>query len=156
MNATLQLIRRNPWPYAIIGWFLVFGSAMAVWVVVAVRNDPDLVRTDYYEQEIGYQKQIDRLNRTAAVGGEVSVALENTRQWIALRLPLAHVSSDFSGTVHFYRPSNAKLDFEQPLALDAAGVQRVPTGKLQGGLWKIRVQWTTGGQEFFHDQSLVL
>ena len=156
MNATFQLIRRNPWPYAVIGWFLIFGSAMAAWVVVAVRNDPDLVRADYYEQEIGYQKHIDRLNRTAAVHGEVSVALENTRQWIALRLPLAHVASDFSGTVHFYRPSNAKLDFEQPLALDATGVQRVPTEKLQGGLWRIRVQWTTGGQEFFHDQSLVL
>ena len=156
MNATLQLIRRNPWPYAIIGWFLIFGTGMAAWVVVAVRNDPDLVRGDYYEQEIGYQKHIDRLNRTTAVRGEVSVALENTRQWIALRLPLAHVASDFSGTVHFYRPSNAKLDFEQPLALDATGVQRVPTDQLQGGLWRIRVQWTTGGQEFFHDQSLVL
>ena len=76
MNATLQLIRRNPWPYAIIGWFLIFGSAMAAWVVVAVRNDPDLVRADYYEHEIGYQKHIDRLNRTAAFSGEVSVAYE--------------------------------------------------------------------------------
>ena len=40
----LQTIRTNPWPYAIIGWFLLFGSGMAAWVVVAVRNDPELVR----------------------------------------------------------------------------------------------------------------
>ena len=83
----LQTIRTNPWPYAIIGWFLLFGSGMAAWVVVAVRNDPELVRPDYYEQEIAYQKQIDRLNRTASVRGEVSVAYDYSRNQVTLQLP---------------------------------------------------------------------
>jgi nitrogen fixation protein FixH len=152
----LQTIRTNPWPYAIIGWFLLFGSGMAAWVVVAVRNDPELVRADYYEQEIAYQKQIDRLNRTAAVRGEVSVLYESMHQRIALHLPAGHLGDKSVGTIHFYRPSNAKLDFELPLALDSTGAQRIPTDKLQGGLWKVRVQWTSSGQEFFHDQSVVL
>jgi nitrogen fixation protein FixH len=152
----IKTIRTNPWPYAVIGWFLLFGSGMAAWVVVAVRNDPELVRADYYEQEIAYQKQIDRLNRTAAVRGEVSVSYESAEQRIALRLPVTHLGDKSVGTIRFYRPSNAKLDFELPLALDATGAQRIPTDKLQGGLWKVRVQWTSGGQEFFHDQSVVL
>jgi hypothetical protein len=152
----LQTIRTNPWPYAIIGWFLLFGSGMAAWVVVAVRNDPELVRADYYEQEIAYQKQIDRLNRTAAVQGKVSVSYESAQQQIALRLPAAHLGNKPVGSIRFYRPSNAKLDFEVPLALDGTGAQCIPTGKLQGGLWKVRVQWTSSGQEFFHDQSVVL
>ena len=152
----LQTIRTNPWPYAIIGWMLLFGTGMAAWVVIAVRNDPELVRADYYEQEISYQKQIDRLNRTAAVRGEVSVAYESAQEQVALRLPAAHRTDQLVGSIHFYRPSNAKLDFELPLALDATGAQCVPTGKLQGGLWKVRVHWTSGGQEYFHDQSLVL
>ncbi len=152
----LQTIRTNPWPYAIIGWFLLFGSAMAAWVVVAVRNDPDLVRADYYEREIAYQDQIDRLNRTAAFRSEVSVSYELGQQQVALRLPAAHLTGSITGTIHFYRPSNARLDFDLPLALDATGAQSVPTAKLQGGLWKVRVQWTSGGQEYFHNQSLVL
>jgi nitrogen fixation protein FixH len=152
----LKAIRTNPWPYAIIGWMLLFGTGMAAWVVVAVRNDPELVRPDYYEQEIAYQKQIDRLSRTAAVRGEVSVAYENVQQQIALRLPAAHLEGQLTGTIHFYRPSNAKLDFHVPLTLDASGAQRVPAANLQAGLWKVRVSWTSGGQEFFHDQSLVL
>lgn len=152
----LQTIRTNPWPYAIIGWFLLFGSGMAVWVVVAVRNDPELVRADYYEQEIAYQKQIDRLHRTAAVRGEVSVAYDYSQNQVTLQLPATHLSAQLNGRIYFYRPSNAKLDFELPLDLNPAGAQRVPTGKLQGGLWKVRVQWTSGGQEYFYDQSLVL
>jgi len=152
----LTAIRSNPWPYAIIGWMLLFGTGMAAWVVVAVRNDPELVRPDYYEQEIAYQKQIDRLSRTAAVRGEVSVAYDLAKGQVALRIPTAHLADKASGTIHFYRPSNAKLDFDLPLSVDATGTQNVPTAKLQTGLWKVRVSWTSGGQEFFHDQSLVL
>ena len=152
----LQTIRTNPWPYAIIGWFLLFGSAMAAWVVVAVRNDPDLVRADYYEQEIAYQLQIERLNRTHLVRGEISIAYESTQQRVALRLPFAHLANTVVGTIHFYRPSDSKLDFDLPLAIDADGVQRISAAKLQRGLWKVRVQWTNGGQEFFYDQSVVL
>lgn len=152
----LKTIRTNPWPYAIIGWMLLFGTGMAAWVVVAVRNDPELVRADYYEQEIAYQKQIDRLNRTAAMRSEVAVAYESAQQQVTLRIPTAHLADKLTGTIHFYRPSNAKLDFKLPLTVDATGVQRVPAGKLQGGLWKVRVSWTSGEQEFFHDQSLIL
>lgn len=152
----LQTIRANPWPYAITGWMLLFGTGMAAWVVVAVRNDPELVRPDYYEQEIAYQQQIDRLNRTTAVRSEVSVAYESAQQQVALRLPAAHLAEKLTGTIHFYRPSNAKLDFHLPLAVDASGGQRIAAAKLQGGLWKVRVSWTSGGQEYFHDQSLVL
>jgi nitrogen fixation protein FixH len=152
----LKTIRTNPWPYAIIGWMLLFGTGMAAWVVVAVRNDPDLVRPDYYEQEIAYQKQIDRLNRTAAVRSELSVAYDLAKAQVALRIPTAHLADKPTGTIHFYRPSNAKLDFDLALAVDAAGSQNIPTAKLQGGLWKVRISWASGGQEYFHDQSLVL
>lgn len=152
----LQAIRTNPWPYAIIGWMLLFGTGMAAWVVVAVRNDPELVRADYYEQEIAYQQQIDRLSRTAAVRSEVSVAYDLAKAQVALRIPTAHLADKPTGTIHFYRPSNAKLDFKLPLTVDATGLQNVATTTLQAGLWKVRVSWTSGGYEYFHDQSLVL
>ncbi len=152
----LKTIRSNPWPYAVIGWMLLFGTGMAAWVVVAVRNDPELVRPDYYEQEIAYQKQIDRLSRTAAVRSEVSVAYDIAKSQVALRIPTQHLADKPAGTIHFYRPSNAKLDFDLPLAVDASGKQSFPTAKLLGGLWKVQVSWTSGGQEYFHDQSLVL
>ena len=153
---TLQTLRRNPWPYAIIAWFVVFGTGMAAWVVVAVRNDPELVRADYYEQEITYQQQLDRLKRTAAVRNQIALTYDAAGEQVVLRLPSSPGAGSPSGTIHFYRPSNARLDFEVPVALDAAGLQRVPAGKLQGGLWKVRVNWTSDGEEFHHDQSLVL
>jgi len=42
------------------------------------------------------------------------------------------------------------------IAVDAAGVQQVDAGKLQAGLWKVRVQWTVNGEEYFVDRVVVV
>jgi hypothetical protein len=154
-NATKPTSPRSPWPYAIIGWFAIFGTAMAAWVVVAVRNDMDLVSADYYEQEILHQRQIDRQARTLPVQSEVKVAYDAAQQRITVALPAAHAALA-RGKINFYRPSNAKLDRELKLSLDSAGEQTLDAKPLQPGLWKVRVQWTVAGEEFYFDQTVVI
>jgi hypothetical protein len=156
INTAFATVRRNPWPYAIIGWFVLFISGMAAWTVVAVRHDPDLVRPDYYDEEIRFQKQIERVNRTAPVKGEVSVVHDASQHAVAIRLPLAHATPTVAGRVKFYRPSNARLDFERPLVLESGAMQRVSTDGLEAGLWKVQVRWTFDGAEYYYDQALVL
>jgi nitrogen fixation protein FixH len=159
-----QAIRRNPWPYALVVWFVLFISGMASWAVVAVRQNQDLVRPDYYEAEIRHQGQIDRVQRTAAIRHEVSLTLNEARGGIELRLPPTHLAAHadstaprpLAGRVEFYRPSDARLDFTVPVAPGTDGVQHLDTRNLRGGLWKVRVHWTSGTDEFYYDQSFVL
>ncbi len=155
-TAATATVRRSPWPYAIIGWFVLFISGMAAWTVVAVRHDPDLVRTDYYEEEIRFQKQIERVSRTVPVKAEVSIVHEADQHAVAIRLPAAHATGNVAGRIKFYRPSNARLDFERPLTLEGGALQRVSTEGLQTGLWKVQVYWTAGGADYYYDQTLVL
>jgi hypothetical protein len=154
-NATKPTSPRSPWPYAIIGWFVLFGTAMAAWVVVAVRNDMDLVSADYYDREIRHQQQIDRQARTLPVQSEVKVTYDAAQQRITVALPAAHAALAW-GKINFYRPSDAKLDHELKLALNPAGEQAVDAKPLQPGLWKVRVQWTFNGEEFYFDQTVVI
>lgn len=159
-----QSIRRNPWPYALVAWFVLFISGMASWAVVAIRQNQDLVRPDYYEAEIRHQGQIDRVQRTAGLRHEVSLTVNDSRQGIDLRLPPAHLAAGtsstsprpLSGRIEFYRPSDARLDFTVPVAPGADGVQHLDTRALRSGLWKVRVLWTSGADEFYYDQSFVL
>lgn len=144
-------MKRNPWPYAIIGYFVVFIAAMASWIVFAVRNDMELVRPDYYEQEIKYQAQIDRLERTSAVRGQLSLDYSPAAQSVALTLPTGAV-----GEVHLYRPSDAALDRRVKLELDQAGRQVLNVAELRGGLWRMRVSWTAGGSEYYFEEPLVI
>ena len=41
----------NPWPWAIIGFFVVFVSCVFSFVIFATHQPMDLVRQDYYEEE---------------------------------------------------------------------------------------------------------
>jgi len=147
--------QRSLWPYAIIGWFVVFGSAMAAWTVVAVRQNLDLVRPDYYDHEIRYQQQIDRQARTLPFGSTVTVAYDAAQQHITITLPAAH-AAQARGKINFYRPSDAKLDREAKLLVNTVGEQVLDAKPLRPGLWKIRVRWTIGGEDYYFDQTVVI
>jgi hypothetical protein len=143
-------MKKNPWPYAIIAYFAVFITAMASWITFAVRNDMELVRKDYYEADLKFQQQLDKLARTRELRRDISVRLEGPT--LALVLP----KTDAQGEVHLYRPSNAKLDRRLPLQLDAQGRQAIDIARLQSGLWKLRVSWQSHGEDFYFDEPIVI
>ena len=146
---------RNLWPSAIIAFFVVFATFLATFVIWAVGQKQDLVAENYYEHEVRYQEQLDRLNRTQAQAGQTAVTFDAARNCIVISLP-AEQAPGASGRIHLYRPSNAKLDQEVPLVINAGGVQTLDTKALAPGLWKVRVEWTANGQEYFIDQVVVV
>jgi len=156
MNSTTAKPSRNLWPHAIIAWFVIFAAALAAWIAFAVRQNMDLVRSDYYEEEVRFQRQLDRLNRTAVIRSEVAINYDAPKREVMLRLPAAHLSPRPTGRIHFYRPANASLDFHVALAVDAAGLQRIGTEALRGGLWKVRIQWSAAGHDYFFEQVIVV
>ncbi len=148
--------RRNPWPYAIITYFVIFASALAAWIAYAFRQNMDLVSKDYYQEEVLYQQQLDRVNRTRLLGDEVRVTHDASQRAILITVPAAHARQYVTGRVHLYRPSDAKLDRSVPLSVDSRGHQRIDAQELRAGLWKVRVEWTADGREYFFDQPVVV
>lgn len=152
----MHSILRNPWPYAITAWFAACIIGVVAWVSFSMRQRTDLVGADYYEQEINYQQQIERLKRTQPLSAQMTIDYDATKDAITITLPTAHAGRSAAGSIHLYRPSDAKLDHRFPLATDANGSQLLDARKLRPGLWKVRVQWTADGQEYFVDQSVVV
>ena len=125
------------------------------------QGPPDSERTRrrafrYYEEELRFQKQMDRVQRTQALPKDLSIKLAAASRTIALGLPSEHASQSPTGSVQLYRPSDARMDRQIPLAVDAAGRQTLDAATLDPGLWKLRVTWMAGGKEYFHDTSLVI
>ncbi|HVR36637.1 MAG TPA: FixH family protein [Methylomirabilota bacterium] len=156
MNPPLTQRPRSLWPHAIIAWFVAFASALAAWVTVVFQQDMDLVRPDYYEEEIRFQRQLDQMNRTAAIRHDVSVLYDPAEDEVTVRLPAGHAAQHPVGSIQFYRPSNAALDFDVPLAVETTGVQNIDASALRSGHWRIRVRWTVAAREYFFEQQLVL
>ncbi len=142
-------MRKNPWPTAIIAYFALFISAMVYWIAFAVRNDHELVRPDYYEQELRFQEEIDQANR--GVGVAVRVEHDPARQTVTVHLP---VKPD-GGVVQFYRPSHSSLDQTVPLSL-VEGKQVIDVRAFRPGLWRLRLIWSAGGATHLRGATLAL
>ena len=149
-------MNRNPWPYAIIATFILFGIGTASLVTLACSQKVDLVSANYYEQEILYQKQIDRMQRSDSPAVRPAITYDRAAGRIIISMSTIQNSGSISGHIQFYRPSAAGLDRAQPLALDSLGTQTLDARKLRSGLWKIRLSWTAGGREYFTEESLVI
>ena len=102
----IKKIRNNPWPYAIVAYFALFITGMGSWITFAMRNDMELERTDYYEHEIRFQSQIDRVARTAGFRKQVRLEYVPEQQVLNITLPKAHamIAGTTSGEIHIYRP----------------------------------------------------
>ena len=147
---------RSLWPLGITLAFVFFAGGIATMVVVACINKADLIQPDYYEQEIKYQSQLDRLNRTAQLSEAVKITYDESSRRITVLLPASHAGRNAVGRIQLYRPSAMGLDRELPLQFDADGVQTLDAAGLIPGLWKVRVQWTVENKEFFTDQRVII
>src|SRR6266567_3920664 len=147
---------RNLWPWGIILAFVLFIAGTVSLVVLACSQKMDLVSSDYYEQEIKFQNQLDQLGRGRALNSDAFVIYEPATQSIRIALPIAHIRDGVAGSIQLYRPSAAGLDRQIKLDPDPTGSQRVAANMLLPGLWKVRVCWTSGEKEYRIDQSVVI
>jgi hypothetical protein len=152
----MKKIIKNGWPVAIAGYFFVFICAMTAWIVYASQQQVDLVSKDYYADEIRFQTQINRINNTSKLSGKASVNYNAKEQTVKLQLPAGEWAEKPEGHIQFYRPSNAAWDVEKKLEVNEEGKQLVSVSKLEPGFWKVRVYWKIGGNEFYHDQPLMI
>jgi len=146
----------NPWPYSILGFFALLIVAVVVWVGFCIRHGTDLVAADYYEQEIEYQDQLDRIERVRELSGKARVSYESADGFIRIQVPPEHAVLRPPGMIHLYRPSQASLDQTVPLEVTQGGEQRIDASPLSTGVWDVRVQWTVAGKEFFLNQKVYI
>ena len=146
----------NPWPLGILLAFALFIAGTAGLVVVACSQRSDLVRADYYDQEVLHQQQMDRVERTRRQAPDARVTYDAERRRLALSLPATQALRRPQGRIQLYRPSAASLDRVYPLELDASGQQMLDATDLPAGLWRVQVSWTIDQEEYYYDQRLVI
>ena len=146
---------RNLWPAGIIAAFVLFIAGTVGLVVLSAHNHVELVSPDYYERELRYQEQINRRERTQALPDQARVSYDAAQGSIVVALPAAQARAA-QGRIQLYRPSDARLDRDLPLALDSNGIQHLDAKQLHAGPWNIRVQWSVAGEEFFLNRSIVI
>jgi hypothetical protein len=147
---------RNLWPLGIITAVALFIAGTVGLIVMACSQKVDLVRADYYEQELKFQGQIDRVARTGLTASQASIAYDASGKYITVSLPADQARREVSGSIELYRPSAAGMDRAVRLEPDANGIQRLDARGLASGLWRVRVSWTAEAQSYYLEQKVVV
>jgi len=132
--------------------FLIFtiGQAIAIHTFI----DYDLVEEEYYEAEINYQAQIEKMKRTNALPEALEIKL--TTQFIEFNFPSIFEDKTISGFINFYKPSDDLLDKTQAVKLDEENKMYFATNELATGLWKVKVDWNVDGVEYYNKKLLMV
>ena len=144
------------WPISIFVVYMMFALLLVGKVISSQQNDVELVRKDYYEKGVEYQKQIDRIERTKQLAFKPELKLNANGQSARLIFPEAIRSGGVEGTIEFFRPSDVNLDFEFPIQLDANGAQPLDLTNRKSGFWRVKLNWTHQNLSYYQEMALNL
>lgn len=139
------------WGKGIVVVFVIFFSGLAFMVYKSMTKDVDLVAQNYYEKEIKYQDQINKIKNTSRL--EEKVKFENTGSSLIVTFPQ---KTGLNGEISFYRPSDAKLDFRLSVDPDKDYKQVIDTRILLRGLWRVQISWNAGGENYYNEEKIML
>lgn len=114
----------------------------------------ELVHDNYYERELNFQHQVDKLQRTAEMGADVNI--EADKNSLTLVFPSKFLNDKISGQVLLYRASSSIKDAVMAVAPDTSGTQVIGTSGLNKGLWKVEVAWSSGNNEFYTEKKVMV
>ncbi|HEU6447026.1 MAG TPA: FixH family protein [Verrucomicrobiae bacterium] len=146
---------KNFWAAGIVLTLVIFLFGTIGLVVLACSQRIDLVKSDYYADEIQFQKQIESRNRAQSPGTSAQVVYLDSQQIkISFSPEMVH---DFTrGRIELYRPDAADLDRKLDLKPDAGGVQMMDAKNLRAGLWRVKIFWNAGGKDYSLENKIVV
>lgn len=143
------------WGWKIFFVFLAFVGFVLFMVFKALRQDFQLVSDNYYEKEIKYQGEIDRIRNAQALSERLVIEYQPVKQSVVLTYP-SDQKEAIEGNVYFFRPSDSGEDQEFIINPDERGVQVISVKSLKKGLWQVKINWTYGAIEYQEEKNLTL
>lgn len=148
--------KANRWPVIIAVIYISFVSILIIIVIYSRYQTVDLVTSDYYQQELKYQQQIDRIQRTESLVNPVTWTHDEQQKLLTLRFSPKLAIDRIKGQILFFRPSDAAQDKLTAIQLSVAGTQAITTETLTPGYWKIKIFWQLEDEEFYKEGMLIV
>ncbi len=142
------------WGTGIVLALIVMIGGMIFLVSIALRQDYDLVESDYYQKSVDYQKHIDEVKNTEALAEKVR--FEQTTDSLKLTFPSLSLVDDYSGEIHFYSPVEEKRDETVKLKLNNQFIQAIDLKNLKSGRYTVKLNWTANKKSYYQEQEITV
>lgn len=144
------------WPVGIFSFYSLFVLALLAFIGFSRFHKMDLVTKNYYEEELKYQEHIDRQARAGALSQALAFQYDKAWKKISLTFPPEIDPATISGTVFFFRPSDARQDLKIPIAVSQNGRQTIDVGTLAKGYWRVKIFWNVDDVEYYNEEILII
>ncbi|ADV49240.1 FixH family protein [Cellulophaga sp. E16_2] len=142
------------WGTGIVIAFACFISFILFFVIrmnIDHKAGHDLVTEEYYQAELGFQKEIDAENN--ANDDAKNIEVKKTPEGLVITFPKNIDNKAVKGIVSLYRPSNKHLDFDFPISLSDSHLL-VPDKRLLEGRWDIKISWKYQDKAYLHKEKI--
>ena len=132
--------------------FLLFAIFIGTLVTVCVKEDISLVSKDYYQEEIAYQEQIDRIENTALLVDKPVIKVVANQ----IQIEFPDVASVEKGELKLFCPSNSKMDRNFRVVATGDKVQTFELQHVQPGLYRAKLLWSMNGKEYYQEETIYI
>ncbi|HEY3252042.1 MAG TPA: FixH family protein [Ignavibacteria bacterium] len=131
----------------------IFITMILVMVAITMTKNVDLVSPNYYEKEIKYQEEINKLKNTNNLKNQVKFFVAESE--IVISFPSLSENSKIGGEIFFYRPSDLKKDFKMQVSPGKDFQQAIDISKIEKGLWKVKMNWNMDGIDYLNNTTFI-
>jgi nitrogen fixation protein FixH len=144
------------WGTKIIIAFVCFIGVLFTLVYISMNQNISLVAENYYEEELAYEDQIQRIKNSNALAQQIEFKLDRKAYEASFVYPSEIKGIFQKGTIQFFRASDARLDKEFVMTPRTEGGQKIDMTGFRTGLWSIKMKWESKDKEYYKELSLVL
>jgi hypothetical protein len=138
------------WGIGIVYTAFALSMILVLFLSFGVKND--LVDKDYYQKEINYQQQINKIQRTQALPEQIKFEFKNEN--FVIKFPEFFKSKPISGQVYFYRPSDEKKDMKLNISTNENLEMIIPLNKIYQGLWRLKIEFKADNLEYYYEEAI--
>ena len=142
------------WGTGILIVIVLFLGACVAFIIYSLNQTWSLVEEDYYPKELRHEEKLVKMRNANALIVQLQVVLDKSN--LVVRFPADFQGKTLTGSIDIYRPSDEKLDVIVPVAVDTSLTQLISLHKLSRGRYVVKVDWTSGGKDYFKEQDIFI
>ena len=142
------------WGVGVTIVIVVFTIVTLAFVFFAFTQDVNLVREDYYAEELKYETRIEQIKRTKNLANPLKVSVKG--KGLKFSYPKNFKASKIKGDVLLYRPSDRGSDMKFSISLDSLNQQNISTSQMIKGMWKAQVSWSANDTTYFNEEIIMV
>lgn len=139
------------------GIAIFYGCFMLIFIGIAIKagqQDVNMVKKDYYDDDINYQKHFDRIQNELALTEKVQVDFNTELESVAIKFPTNMPIP--VGKVILFHPARDTDDKSFDIKTDNAAQMVIPVKGFPNGRWQVQINWESGNKTFYKEAYIVI